>query len=757
MPTPKRPDCRRVAFIGTSLPRQCGLATFGGDLANAISRGAPETQIIAVPVNDIPEGYAYPARVRFEIMEREIASYHRAAAFLNINDVDVVSVQHEYGIFGGRAGGYLLALLRELRMPIVTTLHTVLHDPDPDHLAVMSELAELSDTLVVMTRKSAALLRKVHDLPEEKIAIIPHGIHDMPFVDPSFYKDKFRVEGKNVLLTFGLLGPNKGIEHTIDALTAILEKHPDTVYIVLGATHPTLKRNEGERYRMGLQQRARERGVEGNVIFHNRYVSIKELTEFLGAADIYLAPQENLTQAVSGTLSYAAGAGKAIISTPYEHATELLDEDHGVLVPVNDAPSIARAAIELLDDPMRRDAMRKRAYMRTRPMIWPRVAIEYLDAFRNAREARRKAPRAASEPITLEKSPELPLLKLDHLQRLTDGTGLLQHAIHSVPNYAEGYTTDDNARALIFMVLAAESGAFVVSELSQLAARYMGFLQYAYNVEAGRFRNFMSYDHPRWLENVGSEDSHGRALWALGTVVARGPREGTREWAGQLFQTAMRSVQDFSSPRAWAFGLMGVSAYLTRFSGDRVAASLQEALADRLLEMHQASTTHDWSWFENMLSYSNAKLPHALLTAGRSMEREDLVRTGLESLEWLVEVQRPNKGHFMPIGNEGFYPKGGERARFDQQPVEAYATVSACIEAFRATADRRWLEEAQVAFDWFIGRNDLHLLIYDPVTGGCCDGLHPDRVNRNQGAESTLAFLLSLVEMRLADGALARP
>ncbi|MCZ6542799.1 MAG: glycosyltransferase family 4 protein [Planctomycetota bacterium] len=753
----KRPALRRIAFIGTSLPRQCGIATFTGDLSDALARTFRQAEVFVVPVNDIKEGYDYPDRVWFEITEKDVASYRRAADFLNINNVDVVNLQHEFGIFGGPAGSHILILLRELRMPTVITLHTILHEPEPTQRAVMEELAELSDGLVVMTNRSAELLREVYGIEEHKIEIIPHGIPDVPFVDPSFYKDKFGVEGKNVLLTFGLLGPSKGIECVIEALPAIIDRHPDTVYIILGATHPTLKRHQGEIYRLSLQQLARECGVESRVIFHNRFVSAEELTEFLGAADLYVTPYLNTAQAVSGTLAFAVGAGKAIVSTPYWHAEELLAEERGVLAPIGDSDAVAEAVIGLLDDPVRRDAMRKRAYLFGRDMIWPKVARRYMEAFDHARDMRLHRPRPAFEATTLDKRPgELPLLKLDHLRRMTDGTGLLQHATFGVPNYSEGYCTDDNARALIFSVLVDEAADVSSEELSGFASRYMAFIQHAFHPRTKRFRNFLSHDR-RWLEEEGSEDSHGRAMWALGTVVAHRQQQGIREWAGQLFEAALPPTLQFKNPRAWAFTLLGIHEYLTRYSGDRIAQDAQRVLGERLLDMYQPGSDSDWLWFENLLTYCNAKLPHALLVCGRSMSRDDMVETALESLEWLAQIQRADGGHFVPIGSNGFYSRGGERARFDQQPIEAHATVAACLEAHRATGDDQWKVEAQRAFDWFVGRNDLRTPIYDPSTGGCHDGLQPDHVNPNLGAESMLAFLLSLVEMRLAEAAIEIP
>ena len=761
MPRKKRPSLQRVAFIGNFPPRQCGIATFTADLSDAVAEGLGHPEVFVVPVNDIPEGYDYSDRVWFQLTEKEIDSYRRAADFLNINNVDIVNLQHEFGIFGGPAGSHVLALLRELRMPTVTTLHTILREPDSAQRTVMEELTELSDSLVVMTQRGAELLREVYEVPDHKIELIPHGIPDVPFVDPSFYKDKFGVEGKDVLLTFGLIGPAKGIECVIEALPQIIAQHPQAVYIILGATHPTLKRQQGEIYRLSLQQLARERGVERNVIFHNRFVSLSELTEFLGAADLYLTPYHTISQAVSGTLAYAVGAGKAVVSTPYWHAEELLAEGRGILTPVGDSQALAEAVIDLLDNPVRRNAMRKRAYMLGRDMTWPKVGRCYLDAFQRAREMRLHHPRPSYEAGTLDKRPgELPLMKLNHLLRMTDGTGMLQHATYCIPNYDEGYTTDDNARALIFSTLVEETAGRAAEQLTVTVSRYMALIQNAFNPRTKRFRNFLSYDR-RWREEVGSEDSHGRAMWALGTLVARGERPGLWQWAGQLFETGLPPTRDFSSPRAWAFTVLGLDGYLTRFSGDRIAEGARRVLAGRLLEMYRNTSTPDWLWYEDTLTYCNAKLPHALLlcrdVTGLSMPPDAVLEAALESLKWLAELQTADDGHFVPIGCNGFYPRGRERARFDQQPIEAHAMVSACLAAYRATGDGQWRLEAQRAFDWFVGRNDLRTPVYDPATGGCHDALQPDHVNPNQGAESTLAFLLSLVEMRLAESPIDVP
>lgn len=740
----------RIAVVGNYLPRHCGIATFTTDLCDAISAECGAARLYAVPVNDTESGYAYPERVRLALAQDDLSSYEQAADFLNFTNFDLVCLQHEYGIFGGPAGSHILALLRRLKMPVITTLHTVLREPNPDQRWVMEEIATLSDRLIVMSVLSSQFLQEVFKVPGSKIDMVPHGVPDLPFLDPNFYKDKFGVEGKAVLLTFGLLSPNKGIENVIQALPKILSKHKNVVYIVAGATHPHILRREGDQYREHLQALAKEIGVESNVIFQNRFVSPAEMVEFIGAADIYITPYRHEEQVVSGTLAYALGAGKAIISTPYWHAIELLDDRRGALVPFQDPDAIARKTVELLDTPAIRHAMRKRAYSYAREMVWKRVAQGYMASFGQARSDRMRAPRVMFADETSAKClDKLPAIKLDHLHRLTDDTGMLQHATFAVPNYAEGYTTDDNARALVLATLLEQLGQTEPPANDNLATRYLAFLGHALNPANGRFRNFLSYART-WGEAQGSEDCHGRALWALGTVLGRSKDQALRGAAGHLFEIAVPAVVAFTSPRAWAFALLGIEEYLNCFPGDRDAQKMSAVLATRLVEIHAANQSPDWAWFEDVLAYSNARLPQAILSAGRRNSDRDMISIGLGALDWLSGIQHcAEKGHFVPIGSQGFYRKGCERARFDQQPVEVGCAVSACLEAYRATGDDRWRKEAWSAFNWFLGDNDLQIALYDPTTGGCRDGLHPERVNENQGAESTLAFLMAQVEMRL--------
>ena len=744
----KSSEIRKIAFVGDYLPRKCGIATFTSDTLSAIAGEYPRSQCFAVPVNDIPGGYKYPKEVCFEIEEQDLTSYLRAADFLNISNADLVCLEHEFGIFGGPAGSHVLPLLRELRMPVVTTLHTVLRQPGPEQQHVMQELIARSTRLVVMADRGRQMLEEIYQAPPAKIDVIPHGIPDIPFVDPNFYKDQFGVEGRLVLLTFGLLSPNKGIENVLNALPEILAEFPNAVYIVLGATHPNLLHEQGETYRLSLERLAKKNKVQKHVIFYNRFVEIEELKEFIGAADLYLTPYLNEAQITSGTLAYAFGAGKAVVSTPYWHAAELLTEDRGVLVPFGDAKAIAREVIGLLRDESRRTLLRKNAYKFGREMVWSNVARLYMRSFELARLERAVLSRKSFATKTLDEQPRaLPALKLDHLSRMTDSTGLFQHAVFSVPNFSEGYCTDDNARAFILAVLLDKMEQEPES-VRTLATTYAAFLHHAFDATTKRFHNHLSFDR-RWLDEKGSEDSHGRALWALGLGVGRSPYRSFQVMSGQVFSQALPAATGFTSPRAWAFTLLGIDEYLQRLSGDRFAQEVRGILMLRLMELFDRSAQSDWPWFEDVLSYDNAKLAHALILSGRSTGQTPVYERGLAALRWLAKVQTAESGDFQPIGSNGFYARGGTRATFDQQPIEAHSMVSACLEAYRVTSDMWWYEKAQRAFDWFLGWNDLGLELYSSNTGGCRDALHVDRVNQNQGAESTLAFLLSLAELKL--------
>src|SRR5215208_2267790 len=643
------PDLKKVAFIGNYLPRQCGIATFTTDLSEAFTERFPDIGSMVLAMNDNTDGYAYSDKVRYEIRESNLFDYERAANFLNQHAVDAISLQHEFGIFGGKWGKYILTLLRNVNAPVVTTFHTVLEKPTPEQLETLREVARLSNRVVVMSEHSRRDLQAIYGVPEHKIDFIPHGIHDVPFVDPGFHKDKFGAEGRFVLLTFGLLSRNKGLEYVIEALPEVVKHYPDLVYLVLGATHPHVVATEGESYRESLQERVRQLGLEENVMFYDQFVDLKDLKEFIGAANVYITPYLDPEQVVSGTLAYTVGAGKAVISTPYRYAKELLDEGRGVLVPFRDSKAISESVLALLDDEAQRNAMRKRAYLYGRNMIWPAVAERYRESFDRARQQHFSdhylmTVNAAAE----EQASEAPVLKLDHFERLTDGTGMFQHAVFNVPNYNEGYTTDDNARALIVSVQLEEGKSLatdqrLLTRVEEMGNRYLAFLWHAFNPEQKRFRNFMSYDR-RWLEEVGSEDSHGRSLWALGTVIARSKREGLQGMAGRLFEAALPAVADFSSPRAWAFALLGMNNYLRRFPGDRAVLTIQNTLVQKIMTQFKENRSADWPWLEDNVTYCNPVLPQVLLRYGQANHNEEAIKMALESLTWLVKIQQSEKG-----------------------------------------------------------------------------------------------------------------
>ncbi|HET6429927.1 MAG TPA: glycosyltransferase family 4 protein [Phycisphaerae bacterium] len=736
-----------IIFVADYPPRQCGIATFTYDLRKAVADVAKDSyQCSVVAISDLPEGYHYGGDVRFEVRESILADYRMAAEFVNISDAAVVSLQHEYGIFGGQCGSHILAMLHRLRRPVVTTLHTVLKDPDASQLQVLKEICRLSSRVVVMAERAREFLGGVYGVDPGKIVLIPHGIPDVPFIDPAFYKDKFGVEGRPVVLTFGLLGPGKGIEFVIRALPEVVKKFPDVMYMVVGATHPHVRRTNGEEYRSGLHQLARELGVERNVAFQNRFVELGELCEFLGAADAYVTPYLGEAQIVSGTLAYALGTGNAIISTPYWYARELLADGRGRLVPFKDPGAIAEQLVDLLDNDLERDAIRKRAYQHSRDMIWEVVGQSYLDVFE---EVQRKPVHpvmlVSDDPETDRAvSAELPEIDLRHLFACTDDTGILQHCLYATPDRRYGYTTDDNARALIVASMYWHQTRD--ETILPLVHTYLAFLSHALDPETGRFRNSMNYDR-QWEEMAGSEDCHCRALWGLGMCVGLCSHNAVVGLSTRLFERALPAVMHFVSPRAWAFATVGIHAYLQWFSGDSEARRFREDLAGRIYRHFQANMSDDWPWLEETVTYSNAKLPHALLMSGKWMFESGMIETGERALRWLLEVQRHPEGHLSIIGNEGWLPRHGQRARFDQQPVEAHGLIDACVEAYNVTQNTFWLDEARRCFNWFLGHNDLKTALYDFTTAGCRDGLHSDRASQNQGAESTLAWLMSLLLM----------
>lgn len=743
MPLPKsRTEVQSIAILGTYPPRRCGIATFTADLAASFPSADPLVKVNPFVMSEIGDSYGADV-TQIEVGNRD--RYAEVAELLNDQRHDVLSIQHEYGIFGGDAGRYLLDLIRAVKMPVVTTLHTVLRNPTPDQRAVMEELLQLSTRVVVMSRTAIDLLHSVHSVDAAKIDFIPHGIPKISRAAGFERREKIGGNGP-VLLTFGLLSPDKGVEYVIHAMPEILTRCPEARYLVVGATHPQVKAFSGESYRLSLEALVNELGLTDNVEFVDDFVSLEQLLSYLSAMDFYITPYLNPAQITSGTLAYSMGAGKVVLSTPYEYAKEVLAEGRGILVPFAESRPIAEAVINSWTQPGARRTMGDQAAKYGSLMHWERVGQLYLESFSQAVGDSKLMP-ILVEPTS---APSFFEINLSHLERLTDDTGILQHATFSVPNRHEGYCVDDNARALLLTLELPES-----ARVLELQARYLAFLTHSLNPENSKFRNFMAYDRT-WLEDQGSEDSQGRALWSVGAVAGRSKIRSHSKLASKLFETAAPSLLVATSPRTWAYSILGAAAYLERFPDSLPAMELLVAGANRLERGFLIESSPDWKWLEDRLSYANARIPQALMIAGTTLNRPVLVALGVNSMKWLLESQISGAGLFSPVGASGASPQELGTIQFDQQPIEASSTLSACLTAYELTHQSRFLEAAELCAAWFSGTNVLGLKVGDPLTGGCYDGIEATGLNENQGAESTLAYLASIVELASAKNATLR-
>jgi glycosyltransferase involved in cell wall biosynthesis len=742
-----RTSIRRIALIGNSPPRLCGIATFSRDVRDAINAVYPEIAVDHYAMNDPNGVYEYGPEVTCQIAQEDIADYRMAAQRINESGADLVLVQHEYGIFGGPAGAHLLKLLDRVQAPVVVTLHTVLEHPNADQRAVIEGLARRASTLIVMAEKGREILMRVHGIAQARIAIVPHGVPDRPLVAADSMKPKFGFGGHRVLLTFGLLSPNKGIETLIRALPAIVAAHPDTLYVVLGATHPHLVAREGEAYRDSLKNLAVELGVENAVRFIDGFLDQDKLLDYLQAADVYVTPYLTETQITSGTLSYAVALGRPVVSTPYWHAAELLADGLGVLVPFGDSRRFAEEIITLLDDPQSLTDIGHRAYEVGRSMLWSRLAEAYLAI---GEDAVRKRPVRLPAGRQSERVAVVP--KLEAVERMTDRTGMIQHSIYAIPDRNHGYCVDDNCRALMLMH---RIDGDLAGRADQLATVYASFVQHAWNGELGRFRNFMGFDRG-WLEAEGSEDSFGRSLWSVGVTVAEARHQPMRHWALHLFDQVAPHSLALISPRTWAFALLGADAVMRIHKDHPIARQLVTTFGDRLLAQLRRERRENWIWFESVLAYDNARLPEALIRAGELTGNDAMVTEGLEALVWLEEQQSNEEGRFRAVGTDSFGRAYRTPLPFDQQPLEAWATIDAALTAWRITGEARWMDAAWRAHGWYLGENDLDLPIASVLDGGCYDGLMSDRVNQNQGAESILAYQFACAAMARAGAAAAK-
>lgn len=726
-----------VVFIGNYLPRICGIATFTSDLFAAVTkRLSHKSGKFVIAVNDEDKLYDYPKEVIFSINQSRQKDYLEAANIINTSNAQVACLQHEFGIFGGWDGIYILSLLSRLNIPLVTTLHSVLENPNPNQMKIMAEIVQRSSKIVVMSRKSIEVLKEIYHVPDDQIEMIFHGTPDFLAMDSSPFKKRFKLEGKKMILTFGLLSPNKGIETAIKALPYLIKDFPDLTYVILGKTHPLVIKDQGERYRESLIKLVEKLKLRPYVIFDDRFVALEELYAWLQASDIYVTPYMNKAQSVSGTLSYAMGAGNAIVSTPYWYAEEMLSDGRGCLFGFNDSEKLSEILRELLKDEKKLKTFQKKAYEFGRQMTWEKVSARHAELLSSVASDKKTGitPYPKSTSIMRE-----PSFDLTHIKRLTDDTGIIQHAKYIVPDKITGYCLDDNARA---MMLAAWAIFLLKDEKAQeLLPVYCSFVRYMQR-ESGRFANFLDYRR-NYLEEEGSDDSNGRAIWALGFLAWRTKSETYRSFSTEILKKSFRIIPKLNL-RGKAFSLLGLVGYLRAFGADEQALELLKNVTKDLLDAYAKNSDSQWKWFEEILCYDNAVIPMALFNAYSLLKDEKLLEVAKESLSFL-EKNIFKDGILTVIGNNGWYSKGAQKAQFDQQPLDVVAIVLALQSAYRVTQDTEYLKKMRIAFNWFLGENDLGIPMYDLESKGCSDGLMQGGASTNQGAESTISFLLALL------------
>lgn len=728
----------KIAYIGTYPPRECGIGTFTRDLfhsvasANGTEPGAHEGFVVAL--NDYEQVYGYPEEVKLIIQQEQQADYIEAANFINLSGADCCILEHEFGIFGGQNGVYILPLLHRLEIPLVVTLHTVLKSPSYNERAVLKEICKMAGRIVVMSHKAVGFLTDIYDVPAEKIAFIEHGVPDIHF-DQLQSKKEFKLENKKILLTFGFIGRNKGIETVIKALPKIVEQHPDVLYMVLGKTHPNVLRHSGEEYRNYLHRLVKNLNMTDHVLFLNEFIDQKELFKYLSACDIYITPYLNEAQITSGTLSYALGVGSAVISTPYWHATELLADGRGRLFNFNNPDELAVILEELLGNRRLLKELQEKASEYGKRITWPKIGQKYLDLVKKLLAAPREVvakKQSIIDPLLL------PPFSLAHIKRLTDDTGIIQHAKFGIPNLKEGYCLDDNARALLMVLIAyRQKKDLLALELSPI---YLSYIHYMQN-EDGTFRNFLSFNR-NFLDEVGSEDSFGRTIWALGYLLGNAPNDAYYQTGKLVFFDAAPNFEKLRSIRSIANTMIGISYYLKSNPSDDVMTERLRHFAHVLVKHYEDNSIGDWKWFEPLLAYDNGILPLALLHSAAILNDDKITSIALSSMDFLTSVTLKD-GYLSIIGNKEWYRKDGERSVFAQQPIDALAMILMYHQAFHLTRNKDYLNKLYVSFMWFLGENDLRMSLYDFETKGCCDGFENYGVNRNQGAESSLAYLIS--------------
>lgn len=736
----------KLAYIATYPPRECGIGTFTNNLfksmlnGNAMQNGENEGFVVALNDNELE--YKYPEEVKAIIRQDYQEDYLKAVKYINLSGADVCVLQHEFGIFGGQSGVYILPLLHRLEIPLIVTLHTILKTPSYNEKAVLKEICKMATGIVVMSQKAIEFLTTIYDVPKEKIALIEHGVPDIQF-NSEKAKKEFKLENKKMLLTFGFIGRSKGIETVIKALPEVVKKYPELIYIVLGKTHPNVLRHSGEEYRISLLRLVKNLQLENHVIFLNEFINEQELFKYLYACDIYITPYLNEAQITSGTLSYAVGVGAAVLSTPYWHAAELLENGRGRLFQFNDSDELAKTLTQLFDKPEELKGLKNKAGEYGKKITWPKTGEKYLALAGKILEEEHLEVDKKESAIDLL---ILPPFSLTHINRLTDDTGIIQHAKFGIPNLKEGYCLDDNSRALLMVLMAYRQ--IKDKRALELSPIYLSYIHYMQNQD-GTFRNFLSFNR-NFLDEKGSEDSFGRTIWALGYLLGNAPNDAYYQTGRLLFFNAAPNFEKLTSIRGIANSMIGISYYLkSNFSDDSMTERLR-GLANVLLKHYNENLTPGWNWFESLLAYDNGILPLALLHSAEILNDDKITQTAIDSMNFLTKHTLKDN-YLSIIGNEKWYKKEGERSVFAQQPIDAMAMVLMYHQAFHITNNKEYLNKLYTSFMWFLGENDLRMSLYDFETKGCCDGFESYGVNRNQGAESSLAYLISHLTVLQAD------
>ncbi|MBP6180404.1 glycosyltransferase [Flavobacterium sp.] len=720
----------KMLIVSSYPSRECGIATFSNDIVNAVEIVFGETLPVEVcALQNSDQNFSYNSEVTYILPVDSLNHYRLVAEKINErNDIGLVCIQHEFGLFRGDYGDYILSFILALNKPIVTVFHTVLPNPDEKRKKIVHAIADLSDKIIVLTKNSQAILTRDYQLPEMKIIVIPHGNHSVLWEHKEELKTKYDFSDKIVMSTFGLISENKGIETVLRALPEIVKKHPKVLYLVIGKTHPEIIDREGEKYRDSLNTIVQELHLENNVIFINEYLQLLQLLEYLTLSDIYLFSSKDPNQTVSGTFAYAMSCGCAVISTPIPHAVETLVNGNGILLNGFDkSEEFEKAILFLIENKEERIAMGKNAFTLAHATTWENIAIQYrllFDQLTNREEDLRF---------------NFPPIKLDHIEKLTTDFGILQFSKFSTPDPESGYTLDDNARALINMVL--YNKAFPHKNTLKLANTYLNFIE-GIQQDDGWFDNYKDFKNQLTKQNeeVNLEDANGRALWSLGTVISH--RESLPLdmicQAVKCWDKALKRIGDIKSPRAIAYALKGLYFYYSFYKDDEIKPHI-EKLADELLHHYNINSAENWCWYEDYMTYANNVLPEAMMYSFLVTKNPKYKKIAVITFDFLLSHYFM-KGQLKVISNRGWFKKENERIFYGEQPIEVATTIIALDLFYEVTKNKKYKDQLKLAFIWFLGNNHLKQIMYNPENGASYDGLEDKHININQGAESTLCY-----------------